>query len=136
MKRLPMTEVVAKETMEKKIQIVDIENMLTQQDIADLEYGKELEKYYIFGKKYMIKAPNNSFLIKHPNTKKLFPNPTSNVKIADYSGSILIEKDSYMSKDCFNKFIIMLKDIGERFMYLRNRLEIINSDESKIRVKI
>ncbi len=41
-----------------------------------------------------------------------------------------------MSKDCFNKFITMLKDIGERFMYLRNRLEIINSNDSEIRIKI
>ncbi len=136
MKRISMIEVVAKETIDELIQIVDIENMLTIKEISELEYGKELKKYYICGKKCMIKEPSGSFLIKHPNTKKLFPNPTSNVTIADYSGSILIEKDSYMSKDCFNKFITMLKDIGERFMYLRNRLEIINSNDSEIRIII
>ncbi len=72
MKRISMIEVVAKETIDELIQIVDIENMLTIKEISELEYGKELKKYYICGKKCMIKEPSGSFLLSIQIQKNYF----------------------------------------------------------------
>lgn len=118
MKKIPEIEVIAREVDSDYILIVDIENMLSLEEMNKLESGNEIIKSYIKSPYRMFKE-SSCFSITHPSISN-FCKDISKYSIVE--NTMFVYKNSTrMTKKDFDYFIAILKENGKKFMEIRKK---------------